>query len=355
MAFTPDRRTGAQDDAPRRCAPHRDARTHGACARVARPIAHPSLPGCAIGDVLPRPRSLPPASSPYACTMLRIKERTLPPVPALKPFTLSEAVRGAVRTPHHDAHRREGGHSVVRTRAGVNRAESVPLAGERRSSRTAHCTGAHHNAHRWHRSGPSDLLRGGARPMTSITDRPARTRSSQGEIGHPSAVTVRPRTRGASSRWVRPVRKPACGPDNRRPGHQAGESEDTVPAPDRPAPSRRRARPRSWSPARCRLTVRPGRAYRVGCWASPGEALPPALAFPLPKPLPCPAPAHPAFPLVTTGLRARAGSSQPSSLPLSLSWLSVVGESIGSGGPVPSTAGGRRPAAGRSRTTGGRA
>ncbi|GAA1149148.1 hypothetical protein [Streptomyces javensis] len=69
--------------------------------------------------------------------MLRIKGRTLPPVPALEPFTLSEAVRGAVRIPHHDAHRREGTHSIVRAGAGANRAECAPLAGECRSSRTA--------------------------------------------------------------------------------------------------------------------------------------------------------------------------------------------------------------------------
>lgn len=132
-------------------------------------------------------------------------------------------------------------------------------------------------------------------------------------------------------------------------------NEDTVPAPDRLAPSHRSAGPRSVSSTRRAIAARPGRAWLSGCWASLGEALPLALAFPLPKPLPCPAPAHLAFPLVTTGFRARAGSSQPSSLPYDLKWLSVGREIIGSGGPVPSTAGGRHPAAGRSRTAGGRA
>jgi hypothetical protein len=106
------------------------------------------------------------------------------------------------------------------------------------------------------------------------------------------------------------------------------------------------------APAACRaLAAGPGRASRAGWWAGPGKFLPPALALPLPKPLTCPVPAYPAFPLVTPGFRARTGSSQP----YDLSWLPVVGEITGSGGSVPSTAGGRCQAADGPLTAGGRA
>lgn len=47
----------------------------------------------------------------------------------------------------------------------------------------------------------------------SATDKSARSRGSQGEIGHLSWVIVRPGSRGPSSRWPRPARTSACGPD----------------------------------------------------------------------------------------------------------------------------------------------
>jgi hypothetical protein len=104
-----------------------------------------------------------------------------------------------------------------------------------------------------------------------------------------------------------------------------------------------------------RRTARPAPGGLVGR-ASRRGLLPSALAIPLPYPLPCPAPAPTAFALLTTAFRGGSASSQPSSLPYDLSWLSVVGESIGFGGPAPSAAGrGRLPAGGRTRTTGGRA
>jgi hypothetical protein len=60
------------------------------------------------------------------------------------------------------------------------------------------------------------------------------------------------------------------------------------------------------------------------------------------------------FPCSPRLFGGRTGLSRPSSLSLYLSWLSVVGEIIGFGGPDPSAAGGRRPAGGRTRTVGGR-
>lgn len=100
-----------------------------------------------------------------------------------------------------------------------------------------------------------------------------------------------------------------------------------------------------------------GRASRRGL-------LPPALAIPLPYPLPCPARALPVFPQATTAFRDCGASSQPSSLLLSLTkpWeigrggVSVVEAIIGFRARlVPSAAGrGRRPAGGRTRTTGER-
>ena len=95
--------------------------------------------------------------------------------------------------------------------------------------------------------------------------------------------------------------------------------------------------------------------------------LPSALAiplpYPLPYPLPCPPPARTAFAQHTTAFRCPGASSQPSSLLLSLTkpWeiggggVSVVEAIIGFRARlVPSAAGGRRPAGGRTRTTGGR-
>jgi hypothetical protein len=81
--------------------------------------------------------------------MLCIEGRTLPPTPTLEAVTLGERVRGAVRTPHHDAHRRAGVHGIVRTGPGVNRTGCAPSGGEVRcivhnSSRRAPsvCAGA---------------------------------------------------------------------------------------------------------------------------------------------------------------------------------------------------------------------
>lgn len=92
--------------------------------------------------------------------------------------------------------------------------------------------------------------------------------------------------------------------------------------------------------------------------------LPLSLVIPLPYPLPCPAQARTAFPQHTTAFRCLGMSSQPSSLLLSLTkpWeiggggVSVVEAIIGFRARlVPSAAGrGRRPAGGRTRSTGGR-
>jgi hypothetical protein len=98
-------------------------------------------------------------------------------------------------------------------------------------------------------------------------------------------------------------------------------------------------------------------------WASRRGLLPPALAIPLPYPLPCPTRARTAVPQATTAFQGCGVSSQPSSLLLSLTkpWeiggggVSVVEAIIGLRARlVPSAAGGRRPAGGRSRRTGGR-
>lgn len=88
--------------------------------------------------------------------------------------------------------------------------------------------------------------------------------------------------------------------------------------------------------------------------ASPGTFLGHPLGMPLGNPLWCPAPGMTENPLATPQIRALAAPSQPSSLSLSLSWLSVEEEIIGSGGRVPSAAGRvRRPAGGRSQRTEG--
>jgi hypothetical protein len=61
--------------------------------------------------------------------MLCTEGRTLLPSLALESFTLGEPVRGAVRTPHHDAHRRAGVLRIVRTRPGAHRTGCAPRGG----------------------------------------------------------------------------------------------------------------------------------------------------------------------------------------------------------------------------------
>jgi hypothetical protein len=80
-----------------------------------------------------------------------------------------------------------------------------------------------------------------------------------------------------------------------------------------------------------------------------------ALGMPLWDPLWCPAPSRTKNAQVTTPIRPSAALSQPSSLLLNFSVMSVVEEIIGSGGRTPSAAGrGRRPAGGRARWATGR-
>lgn len=80
-----------------------------------------------------------------------------------------------------------------------------------------------------------------------------------------------------------------------------------------------------------------------------------ALGTPLWNPLWCPTPSRTEKAQVTTQIRPRAALSQPSSLLLNFSVMSVEEEIIGSGGRMPSTAGrGRRPAGGRAHQTTGR-
>ncbi|GGY82700.1 hypothetical protein GCM10010363_74210 [Streptomyces omiyaensis] len=77
-----------------------------------------------------------------------------------------------------------------------------------------------------------------------------------------------------------------------------------------------------------------------------------ALGRPLWNPLWCPAPSRMKKAQVTTQIRPRAASSQPSSLLLNFSVMSVEEEIIGSGGRMPSAAGrGRCSADGRACQT----
>lgn len=114
-----------------------------------------------------------------------------------------------------------------------------------------------------------------------------------------------------------------------------------MPAPQPAVPSQGRRGPGSWAWRATTSPLGPSVPSRKS-WVSPGELLPSALAFPLPKPLPCLAPTGTAFPQLTTDFWTRAGSSQPSSLLLCLRWLSVVEEITGFGarslhgrGPAP--------------------
>jgi len=90
-------------------------------------------------------------------------------------------------------------------------------------------------------------------------------------------------------------------------------------------------------------------------WASRPGLLRCALGTPLWNPLWCPSPSRTEKAQVTTQIRPRAALSQPSSLPLNFSVMSVEEEIIGSGGRMPSAAGrGRRPAGGRAHQMTGR-
>jgi hypothetical protein len=80
-----------------------------------------------------------------------------------------------------------------------------------------------------------------------------------------------------------------------------------------------------------------------------------ALGTPLWNPLWCSAPSRMEKAQVTAQIRPRAALSQPSSLLLNFSVMSLEEEIIGSGGRMPSAAGrGRRPVGGCARQTRGR-
>lgn len=70
-----------------------------------------------------------------------------------------------------------------------------------------------------HPAPPAELQPG---DVASATDKPARQGGGQGGSGHALSLIVRRRSRGASSRWPWPVRTSAYGPDDCRPGPQAG-------------------------------------------------------------------------------------------------------------------------------------
>ncbi|WP_309485572.1 BTAD domain-containing putative transcriptional regulator [Streptomyces sp. WELS2] len=63
------------------------------------------------------------------------------------------------------------------------------------------------------------------------------TGGAKGGVGRLLSAAIRPRTRGGFTRWLRPVRRSARGPDDRRLGPQTGETEDTVPTDPTPGPA----------------------------------------------------------------------------------------------------------------------
>lgn len=89
----------------------------------------------------------------------------------------------------------------------------------------------------WRRGASPSSTRPARCPGRQAMWRQLQANTGQGEIGHLSVVTVRRGQGVLPHGGSGPYAHRCAGRTNRRPGHQAGESEDTMPAPDRPAPS----------------------------------------------------------------------------------------------------------------------